>query len=222
MKNLLRFAHRGARGYALENTLLAFQKALEMSCDAIELDIRLSKDKELVVIHDDTVDRTTLGTGVVAEMTTVALQKLGIPTLQDVLTLLDARCILNIEIKAAGVFEPLNTIIINAVKTKNWSYSQLIVSCFNHDALRVMRELNEKIYIGVLTETSIDVALETAKELKAYAVHPDYNLLDTTSCQNIKDAGFKVFPWTVNDPKAIAFMKKLQVDGIMTDFLDRV
>jgi len=221
MKNPLRIAHRGARAYALENTLLAFQKALDLGCDAIELDIQLSKDNALVVIHDDTVNRTTNATGLVKELTLLELQQLGIPSLQNVLDFVATRCIINIEIKANHVFETLNKTIKNAIKN-GWKYEQLIVSCFNHDALRYMHKLNTNIYIGVLTETSIAEALETAKELNAYAVHPDYVLLDKTSCEAIQQAGFKVFTWTVNDPEAIQNMKKIGVDGIMSDYLDRI
>lgn len=221
MKKTLRIAHRGARAYALENTLLAFQKALALGCDAIELDIQLSKDNALVVIHDDSVSRTTNASGLVKDLTLLELQKLGIPSLQDVLDFIAKRCMINIEIKANHVFDSLHTIIEKAV-ADGWEYSQLLVSCFNHDALRYMRKLNTDIYIGVLTETSIAEALETAKELNAYAVHPDYVLLDKTSCEAIQQAGFKVFPWTVNDIEAIQNMKTIGVDGIMSDYPDRV
>jgi len=222
MQQLLRIGHRGARGYALENTLLSFQKALELGCDGIELDIHLSKDKRLVVIHDDTVDRTTNGTGKVVEMTLLELQKLGIPSLDDVLNLLDKRCFVNIEIKANYLFEVLNDLIIDAVSNKNWEYKQLIISCFNHEALHYMRKLNKDLYIGVLTETNIDEAIQTAQILNAYSVHPDYVLLDKNSAQKIKNVGFKVLPWTVNTPEDITKMTVLQVDGIMSDYPDRI
>jgi glycerophosphoryl diester phosphodiesterase len=222
MQKLLRIGHRGARGYALENTLLSFQKALELDCDGIELDIHLSKDNKLVVIHDDVVNRTTNGVGKVTEMTLLELQKLGIPSLKDVLTLVDKRCFINIEIKANHLFEILNDFIIDAVLNKGWRYKQLIVSCFNHEALHYMRKLNKDLCIGVLTETNIDEAIQTAQVLNAYSVHPDYVLLDNTSCQKIKDAGFKVLPWTVNSSEDIEKMKKLQVDGIMSDFPDKI
>jgi glycerophosphoryl diester phosphodiesterase len=222
MQKLLRIGHRGARGYVLENTLLSFQKALELGCDGIELDIHLSKDKKLVVIHDDTVDRTTCDTGKVAEMTLLELQKLGIPSLNDVLTLVDKRCFINIEIKANYLFEILNDLIVDAVLNKEWQYKQLFVSCFNHEVLHYMHKLNKNLCIGVLTETNIDEAIQTAQALNAYSVHPDYVLLDNTSCQKIKDAGFKVLPWTVNSLEDIEKMKKLQIDGIMSDFPDKI
>ncbi len=221
MKKTLRIGHRGARAYALENTLLSFQKALDLGCDGIELDIHLSKDNKLVVIHDDTVDRTTKGTGLVKDFSLLSLQKLGIPSLDDVLILVDKRCMVNIEIKANFVFDILNTTIIEAVKN-GWRYEQLLVSCFNHQALHQIRQLNKAICLGVLTETSIEEALGTAKQLDAFAVHPDYTLLNKTNCQLIQKAGFRVFPWTVNEPQDIANMKALGVTGIMSDYPDRI
>ncbi len=108
---MLKIGHRGAKGYAAENTLASFEKAIELGVDMIELDVYLSQDTIPMVIHDKTVDRTTSGVGLVSEFTAESLEILGIPTLEAVFDLVQNRCEINIEIKAFEATAPVLTLI---------------------------------------------------------------------------------------------------------------
>ena len=99
---MLKIGHRGAKGHVAENTLASFQKAMELEVDGIELDVHLSANGAIMVIHDATIDRTTSGTGFVKNINAAQLQLIGIPTLEEVLQLVNKNCTINIEIKDAN------------------------------------------------------------------------------------------------------------------------
>jgi glycerophosphoryl diester phosphodiesterase len=228
MNKILKIGHRGAKGYEPENTLISFEKAIDMGADGIELDVHLSIDGHLIVIHDETIDRTTNGKGVVNQMTLQELKPFTIndeheiPTLEEVLDLVDQRCFVNIELKNQDTAEKVVQLIEHYISDKKWNHSQFIVSSFDWNALQQVRFLNENIRIGVLTETDLDLAISFARFLKAEALHPDFQLLTNEYVAKIQEKGILVFPWTVNEKDAIQRMKSCSVDGIITDFLDRV
>ena len=225
---MLKIGHRGARGYEPENTLIGFQKALALNVDQIELDIHSSADGEIMVIHDETIDRTTNGSGYVNSFTRLELQQFQIegqqyiPTLIEVLNLIDRKCSINIEIKSNGLANKLVGIIEQYVTEKQWEYSDFIVSSFEWDNLEKVRLLNPSIPIAILTETSIEDALAFAKKIKAQAINPDFQLLSTENVSHVQQAGFQVFPWTVNEIEDIKRIQSYKVDGIISDFPDRL
>ena len=228
MNKIIKIGHRGAKGYEPENTLISFEKAIEMGADGIELDVHISLDGHLVVIHDETIDRTTNGKGIVNQLTLAELksfqinEKWEIPTLEEVLDLVDKRCFVNIELKDNETVEKVVELIEHYVSNKNWSHNHFIVSSFDWNALQQVRFLNDDIRIGVLTETDLDLAISFARFMKAEALHPDFQLLTKEYATAIKGKGILVFPWTVNEVEAIQKMKDLDVDGIITDYLDRI
>ena len=228
MNKILKIGHRGAKGYEPENTLISFEKAIEMGADGIELDVHLSLDGHLVVIHDETIDRTTNGKGVVNQLTLAELksfrinEKFEIPTLEEVLDLVDQRCFVNIELKNQDTAEKVVQLIEHYISDKKWKNSDFIVSSFDWNALQQVRFLNDAIRIGVLTETDLDLAISFARFMKAEALHPDFQLLANVYAAKIQEKGILVFPWTVNEIDDIQKMKSFKVDGIITDFLDRV
>lgn len=228
MEKILKIGHRGAKGYEPENTLISFEKAIEMGADGIELDVHLSLDGHLIVIHDETIDRTTNGKGVVNQLTLQELKsfrindKHEIPTLEEVLDLVNQRCFVNIELKNQDTAEKVVSLMEHYISDKKWNHSQFIVSSFDWNALQQVRFLNDDIRIGVLTETDLDLAISFARFMKAEALHPDFQLLTDDYVSKIQEKGILVFPWTVNEKEAIERMKSFQVDGIITDFLDRV
>ena len=215
---MLKIGHRGAKGHLAENTLASFQKAIDLGVDMIELDIQLSLDKVPMVIHDTTVDRTTSSTGLVTDFSAKELQQLGIPTLAAVFELVNNRCDINVEIKAFSATQSVLDLIIKNTFDKN----KILISSFDWNALQEVRFHDENIRIGVLTETDLDLALAFAKFIKAYSIHPYYHLLTAENVQKIKDKLFKVFPWTINEPEDITFVQSLNVDGIITDFPERL
>jgi glycerophosphoryl diester phosphodiesterase len=217
-----KIGHRGAKAYAAENTLVSFQKAIELGVDGIELDVHLSSDGEVMVIHDETIDRTTSEKGFVKEFSSSELKKLGIPTLASVFDLVDKKNFINVELKTYETADKVAALIKKYVSEKNWQYNHFIVSSFDWNALQLVTFLNEKIPIGVLTHTDLDLAMAFAKFIKAYSVHPYYHLLTAENVAKMQSKNFKIYPWTVNEPEDIIFVKSLQVDGIITDFPDRL
>jgi glycerophosphoryl diester phosphodiesterase len=228
MNKILKIGHRGAKGYEPENTLVSFDKALQMGADGIELDVHLSVDGHLIVIHDETVDRTTNGKGVVNQLTLQELKAFRIndtyeiPTLEEVLDLVNQRCFVNIELKNQDTAEKVVKLIEHYISVKNWIHAHFIVSSFDWNALQQVRFLNDEIRIGILTETDLDLAISFARFMKAEALHPDFQLLTNEYTAKIQEKGILVFPWTVNETDDIQKMKSFKVDGIITDFLDMV
>lgn len=225
---MLIIGHRGAKGHVTENTLASFAKAIELGAQGIELDVHVCASGALVVFHDVTVDRLTNGTGEVAKLTLAELKTLSlpgghtIPTLDEVLELVDRKCFVNIEMKGRHTAHPVNETIEKYIEDKGWAYNNFIVSSFQHEELKAMSALNPKIAIGVLTEASVHQAWKWADAFKAVALHPHYTLLTESNVTKAHQAGYKIYTWTVNEPVDIARMKALGVEGIITDFPERV
>jgi glycerophosphoryl diester phosphodiesterase len=219
---MLKIGHRGAKGYEPENTLVSFQKAINLNADGIELDVHLSSDGEIMVIHDETIDRTTNGKGILNQITASALKKYGIPTLLEVLDLVNRNCFVNIELKGIGTAKPVIELLKQYISKKNWKYSDFLVSSFDWKMLQEVQFLNQKIKIGVLTEASIEEALVFAKKIKAFSIHPNYQLLTKENVALMQDNGFEVYPWTVNSTEDIQKIKAFNVNGIISDFPDKI
>lgn len=219
---MLKIGHRGAKGYVAENTLVSFAKAIELNVDAIELDVHLSSDGEVMVIHDKTINRTTEASGFVKDYSASELKKIGIPTLNDVLLYVNRRCTINIEMKEATATQKVIQIIEKQVNEQNWNYNQFEVSSFIWESLEIISKLNSNIALGVLTEDSIEKALAFAIQIKAKSINPYFKLLNTKNVNLLHSNGFKIYAWTVNTPEDLIFVKSLNVDGIISDFPDRI
>ncbi|MES2240892.1 MAG: glycerophosphodiester phosphodiesterase family protein [Bacteroidota bacterium] len=225
---MLKIGHRGARGYAAENTLASFQKAIDMNVDGIELDVHLSADDELMVIHDETIDRTTNGKGLVNSFSRAELQNFSIegdkkiPTLEEVFNLVNKQCLINIELKSFETTAKVVLIIEKYIKENNWNYTDFLVSSFNWDALEEINFIDSKILIAILTEEDLEKALAFAKIIQAKSINPDFQLLNQENTKKLQDNGFEVFPWTVNDAADIERIKSFNVNGIISDFPDRI
>lgn len=223
-----KIGHRGAKGYEPENTLVSFQKALDMQADGIELDVHLSADGELMVIHDETIDRTTNGKGLVNKLSLRELKtfridsKHTIPTLTEVFDLVNQDCFINIELKSYDTAEKATSLIEKYVLKKDWKYDRFLVSSFDWNALQQVSFLNNKIPIGVLTETDLDLAQAFAKFIQAKSIHPHFHLLTKENTAQMQEKGFEVFPWTVNETEDIQKIKTFNINGIITDFPNRI
>ena len=228
MHKLLKIAHRGAKGYEPENTLQAFQKALDLNADGIELDVHLSADGQIIVIHDETIDKMTNGKGFVNTLSLPELkafridEKYEIPTLREVFNLVAKKCFINIELKNTATLGMVILLIEEYVTKKKWSYDHFIVSCFDWIALKELHTLNKNIPIGVLTETDLNLALAFAETIKAKAIHPYHHLLNSENTKEMQEKGFMVLPWTVNIEEDFQKIKSYNVNGIITDFPDKI
>jgi glycerophosphoryl diester phosphodiesterase len=219
---MLKIGHRGAKGHVAENTVASFAKAIELGVDLIELDVHLSKDGEVIVIHDETVDRTTNKTGLVSNFTASKLNQMGIPTLREVLELVDKKCGVNIEIKDPLATQKVVEIIEEFETHFNWVYQQFQVSSFIWETLETISKLNSAILLGVLTEDSVASAMAFAKKIKVHSINPYFKLLNQENCNSMQNSGYKIYTWTVNSAEDLIFVKTLPIDGIISDFPDRI
>ena len=220
--------HRGAKGYVAENTIPSITKAIELRADGVEIDIFKCATGELVVFHDLMLDKLTDFEGYIEEISLDSLRKarvLGsyvIPTLNEVLDLINGRVILNIELKGSQTALPTNDLLQDYFKKTSWDPSDIVVSSFNWDELVLFYNVNKQVPIAVLTDDDPLDAIPIAKKINAYAINPKHSLLTKKTSEKIKAEGIKLFPWTVNEPNDIERMISLEVEGIITDFPDRI
>lgn len=228
MNKPLVIGHRGAMGHETENTLASVQKAMDLGVDMIEIDVFKIKSGETVVFHDKEVERLTDSVGNIEDYNFEDLQKLTlignhkIPTLQDVLNLIDKKVQLNIELKGANTADRVNFIMNYYIKEKGWPMDKFIISSFRWDELKTMRTLNAEVPIAILISGDPLKALDIAQELEAVAINPYFEDLTLENVNEIKKAGFKIYPWTVNEPEEIEAVERLGVDGIITNYPERI
>jgi glycerophosphoryl diester phosphodiesterase len=231
MHNIYILGHRGASGTAPENTESAFKKALQNGADGVELDIHLTKDKELVVIHDERVDRTTNGTGYVKDLTLREIKKLDagsyfspqfarekILTLGEALEITNGCKIINIEIKNNIIRYPnIEEKIINIIKQKKLE-DKIICSSFNHYSIHIMKKLASEIKTGLLYLSTLYQPWVYAKRIGADAIHPYYFSVSSDIIKGCHKNKIKVNVWTVDDRDMIKEMIINQVDIIITNY----
>lgn len=229
----LNFAHRGASYEAPENTLAAFLLAAELGADGIELDVQLSRDGEIVVIHDFFLESATDGEGPVRERTLAELKKLDagsrfdpvyagqeIPTLQEVIDAVGRRLLLNIELKTPGLRDGgLAGGVVRAIED-NHLLGRTIVSSFNPLALQWVRRLNPWVPIGLLYSPDLPLFLRrpwARHLLKLDAIHPHHSLVDGRYVPWARKQGYRVHTWTVDDPGRMWQLVRQGVDIMITN-----
>ncbi|PFZ07874.1 hypothetical protein COL60_18605 [Bacillus pseudomycoides] len=232
MKKPLIFAHRGVKGTHPENTMIAFQEAERVGAHGIELDVHLSKDDEIVVIHDETVDRTTSGTGLVSEKTVAELQALDagshknptfneakIPTLREVFIWLSTTNLqLNIELKTDVIHYPgIEEKVVDLVREYHLS-NQIIFSSFNHDSISLLAEIAPEIPRAILYDEPLSDPIAEAKKREASGLHPNFQLLTKEFVQTAQQQGYVFRPYTINENKDLQTMIDYGVDVIITDW----
>lgn len=223
-------AHRGASADAPENTLPAFELALEQDADGFELDVQLSADGELVVCHDETIDRTSDGTGAIAELTLDQLRshsfnnkmarfgQVPVPTLAEVLTLAKGTGkIVNIELKNTDVsYEGMEAKIEDLVAELDMA-DQIFYSSFNHLSLVRLAELGTTIGLGALYVEQLVRPWDYAAGFGASALHPMALTVDAAVVTQAHKLGLRVHPWTVDAPEDIKALAEIGVDAIITN-----
>lgn len=225
------FGHRGASAYAPMNTVLAFQLAADLRADGVELDVQRTRDGELVVIHDFTVDATTDGSGSVAEMTLDQIKALDagrwfgpgyaglrVPTLDEVFEAIGGRLLVNVEIKSLAL-EPdgLEDAIAACIDRHRMS-SRVVVSSFNPLALIRFRQVMPQVPLGYLyAEGMPPIPDDVRARLTHEASHPHHEMIDAASAKALREAGQRIHTWTVNDPERALALRDLGVDLIISD-----
>ena len=230
------FAHRGASAYAPENTLEAFDLAAKMGADGVELDVHLCRSGEIVVAHDETVDRVSSGSGRIRELSLSELKSFvfnrthpeyanaRMPLLSEVFQLLGPTGLsVNIELKNSIVDYPdLEKKVLTEV-VRYFDPARIIFSSFNHHSMLSMKELAPEIPCGLLYEAVMIRPWEYAKQLGVDALHPHYSqvLLPGGECAEARKAGIQVNTWTVNAPEAIDAVLQEGADIIITNVPDQ-
>lgn len=227
-------AHRGASGYAPENTMEAFKLAIKQKADMIETDVHLSKDGTLIIMHDETIDRTTNGIGYIKDMTFKELNQFNannhmeqfefcsIPKLDELLQLIKQhQILLNIEIKTDIINYPgIEQKLIDIIKLYNVE-DQIIYSSFNHYTLKNIKQLNPNAKIAILYSQALYKPWEYAKKINAQYIHPYYpNLRIPEYIKHCHELNIKVNTWTVNQRFNMKELINLKVDGIITNYPD--
>lgn len=209
--------HRGAAAIEPENTLLSIERALDIGVDAVEIDIHFSKDKELVVIHDMTVDRTTNGTGPVSGYTLQEIKRLdagkgqAIPTLQEVIDLIDRRVMLVIELKEQGTERPVADLIM-----RNNLFDKVCVISFWHRLVKTVKEMDRRIKTGVLFVGSpVDACIATRASADTLVMK--YSFVDRELVKIAHNKGLKVFIWNIDDQDLLKSYVDMGVDAIGTN-----
>ena len=228
--NVLRIGHRGSKGYVAENTYESISKAIQLGVDGIEIDVFKCASGELVLFHDKDLKELTGESGLIKNLTIKELEqflvqgKYKIPTLKDVLTRIEKPLFVNIELKGLNTAQPTSKIIADISRSTSWSLEHFIVSSFNWDELELFRSIDKNTSVGVLVSKSMSIneAIEFGKKINAQAIHPNFKLLNDKTVKKIKNNGFKIYTWTVNNEDDINFMKRLKVDGIISDYPDRI
>ena len=227
------YGHRGASAHAPENTLEAFALSMEMGAEGFELDVHMSKDGELVVIHDETVDRTTDGTGFVRNLTLQQLKELDasasmegfkncrIPTLREVFTLVqDTHHIVNVEIKTDECEYPGIEEKCLALAKEMGIEERVIYSSFNHHTLIKMRQLKPDVKLGMLFGDIMVKPWEYANQLNVEYLHPmKMNIYVPDFAKDATEAGYGINMWTINDEETINYCLEQNV-GIITNYPD--
>ncbi|MFD2117454.1 glycerophosphodiester phosphodiesterase [Paenibacillus yanchengensis] len=230
LKKPLIIAHRGSSKVAPENTMAAFALGVNEGCQMIELDVHMTKDAQIVVCHDDTLDRTTNGKGDIATLHYSKIKQYDagswfhkkyagqyVPLLEEVLHATPADIMFNVEIKH-GKLPQINKRIVKVLQANNW-INRVVISSFDYNYLIHIKKLVPEIQIGLLydhSQFSFEV-FEAQAGVEVYSLHPRYNLVTAAYMEKAKAADKKVFPWTVDSEKMWRKLISLEVDGIITN-----
>jgi glycerophosphoryl diester phosphodiesterase len=227
------YAHRGASGYAPENTLEAFALAIEQDADGVELDVRFTKDGKVIVLHDATIDRTSNGQGAVLDYTYEELlgfdfgykfykERRGIklPLLEDVYKLMaPAGKTVNVEIKSD---DPAICAECHKIAEKCGMTDKVIYSCFDHLQLVEMLKVAPDAFVAPLYSRGMVKVWDYCKNMNASATHPEKGQirLDPNYVSECHKLGVRVHPWTVNHEEDMLFLIQEGCDAIITNYPD--
>lgn len=247
---IVTIAHRGASGYAPEHTMPSYQLAHKMKADYIELDLQMTKDGQLIAMHDETLDRTTNGSGAVKDHTLREIKQLDagswfneayhnqakpeykglkVPTLDEILETFGKHANYYIETKSPNTYPGMEEKLIQALKKHHLigphvKRGQVMIQSFSKDSLLKIRDLDSKLpTIQLLNAKSMQsVNDDTLTEIRSYAVGvgPDFNALNGKNVQDIRQHDLLLHPYTVNDKAEMTRLLTLGITGAFTNYTD--
>ena len=222
---MLCIGHRGARGYAPENTLQSIELAIEQGAKWIEIDVR-EHSGELLVIHDRFLERTTNANGDIYQHDLTTLQKVdagngdNIPTLEQVIKHINRRTVLNIELKDAASAQPTLTLIDQYIE-KGWQFDDFLISSFYHHSLAYIKQHKPQLRIGALCASVMIDYAKFAQDLQAWSINLCSESLNQAIIDDAHQRGLKVLVYTVNDIRLFEELYGMGVDGVFTDYPER-
>ena len=219
VNSVLLIAHRGASKIAPENTLKAFQKAIDLKADYVEFDVHASKDGEIVIMHDENTSRTTGHKGSISDMTLKELKELDcgegeqIPTLRELINIAKGKIGLQLEIKAKGLAEKIVAQLREADLIES-----TIISAFDHEELLEVQKIEPKLRLSALVlGIKKNKTLREAIENKFFAVHPLYKFVNEKFLENAHQNNIKINAWTVDSKVRMRKLIEMGIDGIITN-----
>ncbi len=225
---MLIIGHRGSAGTSPENTLASFEEAIRAGVKMIELDVHLCAGGELIVIHDEKVNRTTNGKGRVGNKTVAQLQKLDagqgepLPTLRQVLQQVNRRAKINIELKGRHVAVPVYNLLEEFKSRHGWKTGDFCISSFDHDRLLRFRQWDKQTKIGILYNGKPKGFVVLAQRLQASSINIPLHVADEKTIAKIHTENLEAWVYTVNKPEDLLHMKKLGADAVFTNFPEKM
>lgn len=233
----INYAHRGASAYYPENTMLAFERAIELGCTGIETDVQLTKDGYLVLIHDEKLNRTTDAVGYVKDFSLSEIKSMdagsfkdkcfrgvSIPTAEELIKLVvDKSIMINFELKTGEIwYEGIEEKLLNLIHKYNFA-EKVIISSFNHYSIDKCKQIDNSIKVGLLYSDGIFEPQLYAKTVGAEAIHPYFYAVDNKALINrIKASGIMINAYTINEENDMKRFLDYKVDGIITNFPDKL
>ena len=220
--------HRGAKGYVAENTIPSVNYAIDLGANGVEIDVFRCKSGEIVVFHDNNLSKILDVNLCIEDLDLKKIKsfrienKYFIPTLEEILSLQIGDLILNIELKGKGTAIPTIELLQRYFKKNLLKKKNILVSSFDWDELLVLRSKSQKIPIGVLIDGNPLIALNFAKEVEAMSINSDYKYLNKKNVDLVNAKGYKLFPYTVNNEDEMKKLISIGVDGIITDYPDKL
>lgn len=223
---MLKIAHRGASSHILENTKKSFKEALKLNTEGVEFDVRLTKDKRIVVLHDEDLKRVANNSDLVKDLTLRQIKKIkqkdgeDILTLKDALKILHHSCVYKIHLKEKGMEEK----VINFIKQRNLEKRVIITTDFFSVARKVKNICPDlKVELGgTRNRIKAEKIIRWAKNAKADFISPHHSIITEKLVKEAHKSGLFIDAWDVNEKKDIARMKRMGVDAITTDYPDRL
>ncbi|GAA0084419.1 glycerophosphodiester phosphodiesterase [Clostridium sp. CTA-7] len=229
---MINFAHRGASFDYPENTMLSLKKGIKAGASGLEIDVHKTKDNEIVVIHDENIERTYIGRGLVKDFTLKELRQFKnrkklfrdhpecyIPTLEEVLSIVkENNIMLNIELKTDEIhYKEIESDVISLINEYKLN-QQIILSSFNHESIRIAKKLDSSIKTAILYDKPIENVIKYAKDLDVDAIHPDLTLVSEELIKEAHKNNLKVNIYTVNNPMYMRLLINNKADGLFTDY----
>lgn len=227
-----RFAHRGVMALQPENTMSAFRLALDTGADGIETDVHLTKDGELVLIHDETLERTTDGSGLVSSYTLDELRRFNagvrssqqevIPTLQELLELVRGESIqLNLEVKTDVLrYVGIESRLLDTIESSGINPSRVLFSSFNHETVHRLKKMRPDIEAAILLAQPLYDIVGYLESVGADSVHPHIDRITNEEIQSLQRHGVSVRPYTIKTEAQLDRCRALQVDAIFVNDIE--